>query len=427
MSETDDGVPASLIDDGGSNDGGDGGGDPGDIDVDAIVESANKEALDGLDGGSADDPPARSGRKEEGDDNGEGGRRAPRTSDPVEDFIEKNYQGNRDAFVASLHESRNEGKRNADRIAVLEASLAERPAPARDTAAELKDRLAVDPEVQSLNQDINDINVEYKSLQTRQLEISGQARALENKIVELDAEIPHIEDPKEHSRKQSAVYKARMELTQLSSEFTGAENRIRQLKFEHKSTLRELGRAQSRVRADLVNEEQTTRATTTDAARTVKIFDAAFKSIVGQYAFDETTEAGKKKVTFVRQSVKSQLAAYLEAQGTADGLDAGDIYDGVNALLSVYTDSHGVARKAPAGSKPKQRVPDPQRRIVTPPRPAAAADRGDRGNGRDGDRGGDRGPRTPRNVEEGLRNPDFVRKRAAGIQAGMARAGRGRA
>lgn len=423
MSETDDVTPASLTgDEGGGNDGGDGGGDPGEpIDVDAIVESANKEALDGLDGGS-DEPPARSGRKEEGDDNGEGGRRAPRSSDPVDDFIEKNYQGDRAAFVASLHESRAEGKRMADELAVIKASLAEKPPAARDSAAELKDRLAVDPEVQSLNQDINDINVEYKSLQTRQLEISGQARALENKIVELDAEIPHIEDPKEHSRKQSAVYKARMELTQLSSEFTGAENRIRQLKFEHKSTLRELGRAQSRVRADLVNEEQTTRATTTDAARTVKIFDAAFKSIVGQYAFDESTDAGKRKVTFVRQSVKSQLAAYLESQGTADGLDAGDIYDGVNALLSAYTDSHGVARKAPAGSKPKQRVPDPQRRIVTPPRPAAAADRGDRGNGRSDDRGS----RTPRNVDEGLRNPDFVRKRAAGIQAGMARAGRGR-
>ena len=75
------------------------GAEGGEFDLERVAEDFDAEALAAIEGGRP-----RSARGEGADGDG----RRTSTSDPVDEFIAKNYQGDRNAFVHSLYASREE-------------------------------------------------------------------------------------------------------------------------------------------------------------------------------------------------------------------------------------------------------------------------------------------------------------------------------
>src|SRR5687768_12129885 len=123
---------------GGDGGAGDAGGDPsGPLDLASVAAQFDAEAV-----GGGDD--AAGG---EGSGDGKGGADGqPPSSDPFDEYVQQNYQGNRAAAVAGLYESRQEQKRLAAEIELLKRERQQAP---RDQEAEIKALRASDPDIQA--------------------------------------------------------------------------------------------------------------------------------------------------------------------------------------------------------------------------------------------------------------------------------------
>lgn len=149
---------------------------------------------------------------------GEGGKgRLPATSDALDEFIQRNYQGDRAAFVASLHESRQEARRLADEVAVLKTKVSP-PTPPRDIAAEIKTKLDQDPEVQSLHHEARTIDAENQQIQQRQLALANEASVRSAEIAKLEGQLMNANE-ENRAQLYSDLMTARSRLNGITIEF----------------------------------------------------------------------------------------------------------------------------------------------------------------------------------------------------------------
>lgn len=404
--------------------GGDDDGDPGLVDLQAVADEFDAEALGELQARhEAGDDDADTG---EGKDGKSGARRKPPSDDPVDEFINKNYQGNRAAFVASLHESRAEARRLADEIAVLKDRVNQGGGPKPvDTAAEFKAIRDADPDVQALDQEISQITEDVKAVKARNVQILGEANGIDQKITQLEARLDTVEDQKEANKIHIQLSRVRSQLVVLNGEYATNESNMRAAVAEQRQLQRELRRAEQGLRDRIEADTRNTKNTNRDMARTRATFFAAFDSLIEPYGLNKEGE----KYTYIKETVRTQLADWLEAEAAKnddfDGLDAGGIYDAVHKLIGRYAKVHGMSPKrkpgapAPAGARRPLMTPRVPGAGTTlkPGAAAVAAAAGDGGSGRRP------APRTPEDVYS---NPDLIRARARRIDEAAARAAGGR-
>lgn len=400
---------------GGSDDGG-GDGDPDSpIDVRDIASEIDAQALAELEAaGDDDDPNADDDAAGEGKGKGKvAPRRAPAAIDPaLQDFINKNYNGNVTAFLAAQHTSREEGKRLADKVKELEGQLSGR-ANNRDTAAELKAVIESDEDVRALDQRITSTIENLKTLYARQDNLSKQSVTLNEKITTMTAQLPYIDDPKESSKMSAALTDARTQLAIIIGEFESNETK-REMREDRLDTLRrDRAKLERQLKADLDAEENEKAEQADRDRRTVAIFNGAVDSILEPYGIDAKSE----HMTLIREHLRTGVADWLESLGPkARSVDAAGIYSAVSSLFKVYARVHQMRPKAAGAPKPGPRPPlQPSSR--RPNLPAPVAGKG----GRSNTPVAPAPPRSARSMDDIFSDPDKIRKRAAAIDKAIER------
>lgn len=375
----------------GAGDGGDGGSEAN-VDLEQVAADFEAQALEELGG----QPPTDGAEAEDGQP-GKGARRAA-ALDPVDEFIQQNYQGNRVAFIAGLHEQRQEGRRQAAEIESLKQQFAAKPPAPRDVAAEIKAALESSPDVQAIDHDIQAIDTENRGIGARQLEIATRAGTCNNEIIQLEAQLPHIEDQKEWAKTYSTISRLRTELATLSGEFNTNELRQKQNASEKKNLGRERQRADREIRQRMADEENRNRSQSVSDQRTRETFSAAFDALIEPFGFDPKSP----QYAYARNATRTQLADFLESLGSeAEALDAAGIYDAVHKLVGAYAEAHNL--------RPKPKTP------VAPPRPRQPRALGVRVPGGTAGAGQRPAGSTPRTADDVLSDPDLVRKRANAV------------
>lgn len=408
--------PGSVGDGGGDDDG-----EPvGDLDPASIAEEYDREALSGLEDG--EDEPGSGGR---GKGSGKGGD-PHADDDPVNEFINKHYQGDRAAFIHSLGESQREAKRLAAKLDELEkAGKAGKSDEPVDVTKLLDDAKKSDQEFSSLNQDIESCKVEHSNLTKRQTEITVEAKTTETKITQLETELPYIEDAKQHTQKMAELQRLRSSLSTLTSEYLTNDARIRAVISEHKQAVRAAQRRERELKTELERESNETKNHHTYAQRQNKLFDMAALAHLKQYAVDPKSE----QFEYIKDALRAQLAAKIEQMESDDPLEPEDLFEELGKLLARYAKVHNLKPRragAPAAA-PAKRLgsvppggPRPAPRNVIPSsgrRPSTPVDDG----GGDDPKNGDGGSRRPRNQEELFNDPNYWRKRADHVSEELTR------
>lgn len=343
----------------------DGTGEPGDdsvpIDLEQVAADFEAEALATL---TAEGEP---GDKGDGSGKGKAAAATPADADPIDEFIQQNYGGNKAAFVASLHESRREAKRLSDEVAVLKASRT--PEAARDVMAEFKAERDSSPEVQAIDREIKIIDGRTQAVQTRQIDITKLATTVNNAIVELESTLPLTEDVKELTKGQAKLIRLRAELSELSGEFNVNASRMEQFELRRNAVQRELVRAENDIKRSMIAKEDQQRTDVTNGQRTRSAFAAAFDASVKEYGLEPTSET----YIYLRDASRTQLADYLDSLGDdADGLDAAGIFEAVGKLVAAGARAFKLQPKSTV--QPKPRVPITPRPILTPRAPARSVE-----------------------------------------------------
>jgi predicted nucleic acid-binding Zn-ribbon protein len=389
-----------------ATDEGEGGG--GDPDLEQVAEEFDAEALAALGGQRP-----RSVRGEGADVDG---RRS--TSDPIDDFIEKNYQGDRDAFVHSLYSSREEMKRMRSEIDELkhgEASHARAPIATRDREADFSSARASNPELQALDQEIkvidNDAQVATKELHST----AGRAQQVASRVKELQGQMSKSE-PEERAILRAEVAELNAELFSLDQDWKNVQSELRRLNMEKRRTQREVIRAEQSVRESVADEEKAGRERAEVITTTRQQFDSSLASHFNTIGVDPQSEQGQ----FLRETCRTKLRDYFSSLGDGYGLDGAGIHRAVGQILIRAVKAFGL--RPSQSSRRSSITPRP---IITPRMPAPFA------------RTGPRPSSSQSSLDGVLDNPNlsprekaaFVRKRADAVFAAggraVARGGRG--
>lgn len=416
---TDDDVVAGAGD--GEGGGGDGGGDnpddgEGAVDLDELAREFEERQL-----AAAGKAPAA--KKDEGKGGSEGAGSS--TSERIKNYIDKNYGGDEDAFLAAQYHSREEGKRLADRVRELETKSSS-AAPAQTPEQQLKAALDASTEVQSLNREIQDIDAETKTYGARQLEIGKECNAIDVKIAELRGQMAKA-DSDEKSSIHLEILAKENQKTSLVTEWNSNESVIKTNDRNRRILVRDLQKAQDAVKESMSEKERRERDRATTQQRTRAAFNNAVISQVKEYGLEIQRDAEGKLVfktpgsRVVYHSVRTQLAEWLDELGDdADTITSAEIGDAVRRLLTSHAEA-GFIKKASKSPAPKNKGTGANRPVnfrgSVPPRMPAASN----GNGVAGD-GGDDNAR-PASIKEMEKDPDFWRRRAEYLSTGGGRTG----
>jgi hypothetical protein len=377
------------------------GGEPAITDLIAAAAEFDAEAVAGEHGGDPDADPAA------GDGEGDGKKAAqPAVDDPLQEYIDKYYGGSKQAFVAAQFESRAEGKRLAQELADLKATLAAKP---RDMQAEINEALKADPEVLAIDQEYQAIVADTKATNTRQTQITADYAKSNAEVISLEAELKHVDDPKESGKLQTKIMQLRMDLANLNSEFRENQTKLNMNARDARRLEREMVNAQKAVRDRLEHDDRTKQTSARSEAKTLEAFNKSFTYFMAPFALDPKSEQYED----IMETVKARLATKIEERGEdADPLDASEIAELTAGIITKFAKANGLKPKAP-GTKPGTPTPPKpparpvsQRQVVlgNRARPTAPADGG---NG-----GAPRGSAAPRTAEDVNKNPDLIRARA---------------
>lgn len=381
------------------------------VDLQSIADDFDAQAL-----ADGDATPAGT---EDGQGDGKGGNQ-PASTDPLDVFIQHNYNGDRNAMVNGIFESRAEAKRLAEENKELRSRLAP-PPPARDVNAEVKSRFDNDPEVLAIDQEIKSTEARYKEIQVAQSKLGEEATTLSADINRLQGQLVHADDIERPKLLHDLGLKQNR-LTAIEVKFENNNHALEGLQDRYKDKQRELQRQERRIRSEveseLTSESVTRRLTIQTRESFISSFDEAAKGYVSP---DGTPlKPGTKAFNFMRESIRTQLRDFLDTQGDdADALDAAGISSAVSRLMAAAAES-GYIRRAKSGGPAKPSTRITPRPTLIPRRPPVTTT----------DAARPPGTAPARATDDNFSNPDFIRRRAdhilkAGASAVQPR-GRGR-
>lgn len=379
-------------------------GDPAEVDLAKVAEEFEARVLSEAEGGDGAEGGEGEGSR------GKGAGRTPTAADSkLAKFIQENYGGDEDAFLAAQYSSRAESRRLAEENQSLRRQA---PPETRDTAADLEEIYKADPDIQAFNREVQAIDNENKGFGTRAVEIVNEVRGLEAKIIEQEAGLGHIDEPKDLAKAQASLIRMRSQLDALRGEFQTNEVQRRANLYQKSNLQRDIRRAQQDIRAEMAAEENQEKTAKADGERTRKYFGAAFDALIKPFGLEPTS----KRLPHIRSTVRAQLADYLDSLGDdAEGMDAASIFDATQKLIAAYADANEMKPRGTgtgASQRPKPPTPPPPRHLAVPRTPAGSGKTGDEGSGRTG----------PRTVDDVLSNADLVRKRATAVFTAQAKA-----
>lgn len=330
---------------------------------------------------------------EAGQSSGKGGA-PPASADPLDVFIQQNYNGDPNALIHGIYESRAEAKRLAEEVKELRGRTAP-PPPPRDVEAEVKSRFDRDPEVQAIDQDIKSIDKRYQTISATQSKLGEEASTLAAEISKIEGQLLNADDIEKPRLLHEKGLKHNR-LGNIQTEFNNNNNALETLSDRYKDKHKELQRAERQIRESLDNESRADSVNKRLTTQTRTAFAGSFEEVAQGYGLVPETPA----YNFMRESMRTQLRDYLESQGDEAALDANGIHEAVTKLMAAAATAGFVRRKVAATTKPTPRVTPrptliPRRPLVTPTdanRPSAAA--------------------PARTSDENQSDPDYWRRRA---------------
>jgi len=362
-----------------------------DVDLQAIVADADASAADALRGFKSPKP---FGAPATEDGAGRGTPQLPdKTPDPLDQFVDKNYQGDRLKFLEAQFESRAEAKRLAEENKLLRERISTPATPPRDVAAELKARRDQSPDVQAIDQDIRYNESESQRIQQEQMSLANRAKEVNREIQQLQGQINKLEgDEKTFALAQLTDY--RSELRSIDQRFSTNDRDINTLARSRTRLGRDLASAEAMLADSLQEEEQANAQRETNMQRTRSTFEAAYDYFAKEMGVDLNNQ-------FARQSVRLLLAEHLDdlrVNNNDMGLDATGIANATRQLITAYAKEHNIKPPVapPARSTPRQ--------TLMPRRVNAS---------------GDIVP-SSKEEKEMLENPEFWRQRARRVRQGIA-------
>lgn len=398
-SDSDSGLPPTP--DAGRTPGGEDEGE-GVVDLEQVAEEFDAEALARLDGN-------RSRRPTKGE-GGEAGDGTGVRSDIVEDFIEKNYQGDRNEFIHSLYASREEMKRLRSELDEVkrgreETARSRSAIEPRDLETAFKESRASDPELQALDHEITAIDNDVKAATNDVINITKRAQSVAGAVKEAQGRLSKAE-PEERPMVRAEIAELNAEILALDSDYKLAQTEIRRLSMEKRRAQREVIRAEQSLRESMSDEEDAANERVETERTTRQQFDSSITSHFTALGFDPKSEQGQ----FLRETCRTKLRDYFLSQGDGFGLDGAQIHAAVGSIIAAAIKS-GIR---PSKQPPRRPTITP-RPIVTPRPPVVT-------------RSGSRAPSSPRSSLDGVlddpnlspkQKADFVRKRASAVmQAG---------
>jgi hypothetical protein len=337
-------------------------GEPGaDIaDIEQVAAEFESQAL--ADAGADADAAADDDTPGEGKTSGRAKPSA--SSDPVEDFINTQYGGNRAAFVASLHESRREGKELAAELRDLKRQLTSAP---RDRASDLQALRSQDPDVQALDREIKSIDLTTRSIGQRQVQLAQEAAQIKTALDSKTGQLVRAEGDDKTSLHYEII-ELKNDLKALNLEFLQNESEQRRNAVDRAARLRELRTAERDLEEQMEAEEQSTRTAQTSNARMRQQFEGAYHHIATEtYGLDPKSP----RSVLLQKAVRTHVSDYLHSladQGETEPLDGQAMFGLVQRVVAQAAKEFNIKTKS-ASTNGRPVTPRP----VGLPRPRALA------------------------------------------------------
>lgn len=283
----------------------------------------------------------------EGSEDGSGAAKADKGR--VRSFIEKNYGGDEDAFLASTYSQREEAKRLAATVKELQEIVKNPPAP-RDIAAEIKNAVASDPDAQAIDQRITAVDFRIKQIDRDQVELATSAGQVNNKIGQLEAQIQGANE-EDRPRLYSELNRYRNEMRSINAEWKanslGKDNSADLLE-----TLRhQRGRVVREVREAMAREEQSKADDASKTSRIRMVYDKSYEVIATQSGIDPESDFGKS----FNKVVRSQVADHIDT--LPDGLDDPvELYKITQQIANTLIKQLGINPRGAGAPKTRQAI-----------------------------------------------------------------------
>ena len=397
-----------IVDGGGEPDAGGAGGNGGagdggaDLTIGDIIADVEAGLLEGGDGSGHSDQASD-------DDGGDPKSATPAASalpPGLKTFIDQNYGGDVDKFMAAQYESRAESQRMKERLEALEAEKT--TTPTRDTAAELKARQEQDEEVRGISTQISALDASITSLTNANTSILQRAGTLDGEIKTLEQQMLSSTDDQARLNLSLELRDKKADMRDLTAEYRSNEIAKRGDTQTKALLNRDLNRVKQDVAHRMQQEEEEERSQADNNAQSLAFYNRAFEEEIAKFALDPKDPGQAKTLRYIYLSTKGILSDWLQGQGyNAKPLDYHGFKTAVSNLLGKAEEGGAIKRKV--GGGPGNR-PANRSRNAAPPTPQNQR----RINGPGGIPR--KGAYTPKTADDIFDDPNLIRQRAQAIQ-----------
>lgn len=335
-----------------------------------------------------------------------------RQLDALDVFVQKNYNGDREAMLSAQFESRSETTRLRSELDTLKRQLEESRQPKVDPQAEFAAAREQDAHVQTINRLVTQAVNERTAIENRQRQVAADAGDLQKDIARLEGKINLSPDD---LTLQRDLYSKKSELQGLLNEYNVNRSNLSTLGMQEQSIKLQLARAEQDVRDRLSAQRSMEVEQQLTAQQTIRVYDNAFINELDKYEVEGGAQS--EEARWLYNTNKLVLADYLAQRGDQAGLSDEEIRNAVRSLMQSSAKLMKLKPKQGGSNGQTRRVmpaqPAPVRRPIAAPSarptsPHAAA------------RSTPSSP--PRNIDDAFEDPEFVHRRAAAV---LSRIGRG--
>lgn len=380
-----------------------------DLDAASIAAEFDAAAITGAKVKTESDSPGKEEGKKANGDARDTGRSSSKSK--LQEFIDKNYNGDEEAFLHSQYTSRDEARRLSDRVRDLEDRISK--APKLDTAAEWKNLRDSDPEVQALDQEIRASDQELQRISKRQYDISERAGIVNTEIAKLTGQLSKADDAKEYAQIAGQIAELRAELISLGDRFESNEDKKARVEKDKRAAKRELTRTEKALRESLDSEAADKESVAEANERDRQTFERAFEHIATQFY---NLKKGSERYSYYNHATRTLLHDWLIENERKGGrpLDAQGIWDATAALLERGAKANGMvkAKTRSSGTSTSNSPASTQsatfRRVIEIPKHDRVAKNSSRGEG----------PTTgSKTLDEKFEDPEWLLRRSDAIAA----------